>query len=285
MLESQESSQGEIEVVEHGISGSSYNPSGSVDGIERDESSTVKDGAVQYMCEIMSLCNDSRLIGNDDFVHGSSDSNPQYSIEGEPTEAALAVMVEKLGPYATEDAAMRPSVLANQNRQHFCSNWKRYATLEFDRKRKSMSVLCAQRQSVSQRCMLFCKGAPNMILERCTHAKLRDGCIIPLDQMLKEQIKVATASFGDRALRCIGLAYSEEDRLDPSLLQRNGNYDATLKDSNRFESIESGMTFVGLCGIRDPPRPNVWDSGKLGCITLNLILSVSAVPNFRFLLL
>lgn len=248
-------------MVEHDISGSSYNPSGSVDGIKRDESSAVKDGAVQLMCEIMSTCNDARLIGNDDFVQGRSDSDPQYYIEGEPTEAALAVVVEKLGPYATENTGLRPSELADQNRQHFSSNWERYATLEFDRKRKSMSVLCAQRQSVSKQCVLFCKGAPSMILERCTHAKLRNGCVVPLDQRLKEKIKDTTSSYGDRALRCIGLAYSEEHNLNPSLLQRNGQYDVFLKDSSKFESIENGMTFVGLCGIRDPPRSNVAESG------------------------
>lgn len=137
LLESEKLSIEKIELVEHEISGSSYNPSGSVEGIDRNETDIVSEGSVKYACDTMSLCNDARLIGNDAFVESISDPSPQFYIEGEPTEAALLVVVEKLGPYNPDDAKM-PSVLATQNSLHFINSWKRYATLEFDRQRKSM---------------------------------------------------------------------------------------------------------------------------------------------------
>lgn len=253
-----------MEVVGHQISGNSYNPSGSVADIDRDESINIKDGGVKFACDIMTLCNDARLIGNDDW--SSSDSNPKYFIEGEPTEAALAVVVEKLGPYNTNDRTldMRPSFLANQNKIHFESNWERYATLEFDRQRKRMSVLCSAKGAIAQS-ILFCKGAPNVILQHCSHGKLRDGRVIPLNPKLVSQIEDSICSIGDQALRCIGLAFKEGKDLDHVLLQENGHYDTYLKESSRFEAIEQNMIFVGLVAIRDPPRPFVSDSGEFNC--------------------
>lgn len=250
-----------VNAVEHKITGSSYNPSGSVDGVERDECGNLQDGAVKVSCDIMSLCNDARLIGNDKSTDDASNPSPQFTIEGEPTEAALAVVVEKLGPYPSDDPDKKPSELANQNKLHFINGWERYATLEFDRQRKSMSTLCTQQSN--GRCRLLCKGAPNMILRRCTHAKLRDGTIVPLDHDLIDKIDATISSIGNRALRCIGLAYKDEKDLDPSLLKESNQYGRYLKDFSNHESIEDGMTFVGMVAIRDPPRPNVSHSGEL----------------------
>lgn len=241
---------GGIDVAEHKITGSSYDPSGSVDGIERDECNKLKDGAVRIACDVMSLCNDARLIGNDDFEAGNADSSPKFSIEGEPTEAALTVLVEKLGPYASDDEEKKPSVLAKQNNNYFKDDWERIATLEFDRQRKSMSTICINKDN--KKCRLLCKGAPNMVLKRCTHAKLRDGTIVDLDQNLIDKIEESVFSIGNRALRCIGLAYKEDAPL------ANANF----QDSTKHETIETGMTFLGMIAIRDPPRPHVSDSGK-----------------------
>eukprot|EP00804_Cyclotella_cryptica_P016200 CCRYP_005687-RA/>CCRYP_005687-RA protein AED:0.03 eAED:0.03 QI:282/1/1/1/0.83/0.71/7/1104/1163 len=269
LLES-DSSHGAIEVVEHKVTGSSYNPCGSVDEIGREESSAEKHGAVKYACDIMTLCNDARLIGSNEstenIINAKDGKNlepePQYCIEGEPTEAALLVLVEKLGPYNNHDnpTQKKPSVLANQNFNHFSKFWERYATLEFDRRRKSMSVLCTQRETQHGRCNLFVKGAPNMILRRCSHAMLRDGTIVALDSKLLAQIESTISSIGDRALRCIGLAFKEGDNLEPQLLKQNSQYDAYLKDSSKFESIEDAMTFIGMVAIKDPPRPHVSES-------------------------
>jgi magnesium-transporting ATPase (P-type) len=243
----EESDEGIVKIVEHEVTGSSYNPTGSVEGIDRDES-RLPDGAVKYSCDIMTLCNDARLIGNDSDI--SDESIPQYSIEGEPTEAALAVLVEKLGPCKTDDPSVMPSVLANQNNLYFSKKWERYGTLEFDRKRKSMSVLCMEKEEAAETCSLFVKGAPSMVLKRCSHAKLRNGKIVVLSNELVQQIEKAIGSIGDRALRCIGLAYKSEQHLEPQLLRKNHQYDAYLKDSGKFEAIENGMTFVGMVAIK-----------------------------------
>lgn len=262
----------EIKIVEHEVTGSSYNPLGSVVGVGREES--IHNGAVVDACSIMALCNDARLIGHDNFQEGKEKDKadrevvkevamPQYTIEGEPTEAALLCLLEKLGPISSESL---PSINASQNYRQFVERWDRYATLEFDRKRKSMSVLVTERNKDEStltkfdQTKLLVKGAPGMLLQRCTHVKLRDGMIVPISLEVRDQIDETIRSIGGRALRCIGLAVKDGKYIDDNLLQQNKQYNEALKDSNKFADIETGLTFVGMVAIKDPPRPGVSSS-------------------------
>jgi Ca2+-transporting ATPase len=245
-----------INVVEHEVMGSSYNPVGYVEGISRDETLSLPNGAVSEACLIMALCNDARLIGVDGNEEGTTS---QFIIEGEPTEASLLALLEKLGPESAGEGSLKPSQLASEHRLHVASSWNRYATLEFDRKRKSMSVLCSRIDSDSEEKLLV-KGAPNMLLKRCTHAKLRDGSVIPLTSDLRDKIESTIRSIGNRALRCIGLAVKEGESLEPQLRKEGGSYTELLKDSSKYETFETDLTFVGLVAIKDPPRDGVAES-------------------------
>ena len=255
----------EVKVVEHDVTGSSYSPIGSVIGFNRNEAIEHPSGAVSDACDIMALCNDARLIGNDDTsenVDREATPNAQYTIEGEPTEAALLCLVEKLGVLDKKESdAIPPSVLASQNYNFFANRWDKYATLEFDRKRKSMSVLVTRTNGgTSSESKLLVKGAPGMLLKRCTHIQIRDGRIISLSSDVRAKIENTIKSIGGRALRCIGLAMKDGESLDPNLLRENQQYNEILKDPNKFVDIESGLTFVGLVAIRDPPRHGVKES-------------------------
>ena len=53
-----------------------------------------------------------------------------------------------------------------------------------------------------------------------------------------------------KALRCLAHAFSQKVELS----------DKRLTDPKSFASVESNMTFVGVVGIRDPPRKEVKDS-------------------------
>jgi magnesium-transporting ATPase (P-type) len=122
-----------------------------------------------------------------------------------------------------------------------------------------MSVLVKERGGSATK--LFVKGAPAMLLRRCTHVKLRDGGqIVPISLEVRDQIEDTIGSIGARALRCIGLAMKDGNSLDPNLLKENQQYNEVLKDSSKFVDIETGLTFVGLVAIRDPPRPGVSES-------------------------
>ena len=107
---------------------------------------------------------------------------------------------------------------------------------------------------------LLVKGAPGMLIQRCTHVKLRDGTIIPMSSQIRDQIDDTIGSIGDRALRCIGLALKDGKYLQPNLLKENQDYDNVLKDPSKFADIETGLTWVGMVGIKDPPRAGVLES-------------------------
>lgn len=115
------------------------------------------EGAVSDLCQAMALCNDARLIGNLD------GGEVKFRYEGEPTEAALLVLAEKLGNPC--DSETPPNILVEHNRKIWNGLWTRHKTLEFDRERKCMSVIC--RSTRDDRMRLFVKGAPDTMLPRC----------------------------------------------------------------------------------------------------------------------
>jgi len=243
--------EGQPSLVEHRINGYSYSPLGTVDGIARNETLLYPNGAVDDLCQVMALCNDARLVGSD------SEDGRQFERQGEPTEAALLSLVEKLGPRS--DTNLPPSILAELNTRHLRSLWERYKTLEFDRERKSMSVLCrpssenATKTSKADR--LLVKGAPNLLIERCSHAKLRDGKVVMITQDMRLDMNEKIFQLSSRPLRCLLIAVKDDINVEETR--------GLINDSSNFSFIESNLTLVAIVGIKDPARPEARDSIEL----------------------
>jgi Cation transport ATPase len=75
----------------------------------------------------------------------------------------------------------------------------------------------------------------------------------PLTATLKNRILDLTRQYGTGrdTLRCLGLA-TADNPLKPE--------DMNLADSTKFASYEVNLTFVGVVGMLDPPRKEVFDS-------------------------
>jgi Ca2+-transporting ATPase len=249
-------------VEEHAISGVSYSPEGTIDGIEHSvEIQKNPTGALADVAAVSALCNDATIVGHD----VPKAAGKTYERIGEPTEAALCVLAEKIGGKFSESASTTPSTRSSANVNVWRTEHPSQAILEFNRDRKSMSVLSSNSSSRGNR--LLVKGAPNMLLERCTHAKLRDGTIIKLDGKLRRQIEQKTTELATRPLRCLALAVKETNQLEQSLRHYSQNADndtrhPLLSDPQNYASIESGLTWVGMVGIKDPARPEVAESIK-----------------------
>lgn len=136
--------------------------------------------------------------------------------QGDPTESALVV------------AAAREGVHQGQA----LHTWPRIADLPFDSNRKRMSTL-HRRPDGGYR--LFVKGAPDALLPLCTATPA--GAMTPARRQLAEHTNVELAG---QALRVLGVAYRDLDEfpdpLEPNLTERR-------------------LTFLGLFGLMDPPRP------------------------------
>lgn len=128
---------------------------------------------------------------------------------------------------------------------HFGSQFKRTVTLEFTRDRKSMSVAITNGAQNT----LLVKGAPESILDRCAFVRVSSSeAPVPMTPAIRDELNKKILEYGKGyALRCIGLA--KIDNIDPA------SFD--LREQSSFVKYESNMTFIGLVGMMDPPRPEV----------------------------
>jgi Ca2+ transporting ATPase len=197
---------------------------------------TQKSATVLQMAEAAALCNDARLAYDP--------KSGTYSNVGEPTEGALRVLVEKIGPCAPRDC--QP-----EDRVHYASarhekKYNRLATYEFSRDRKSMSVLV---QNGKQKKLLV-KGAPESVIERCTHALVgSNGKKVALNRKMTDLLLKEVVDYGNRGLRVIALA-ARDDVSDHPLV-------SNAKSTAEYTQLEQNLTLLGLVGMLDPPRPEV----------------------------
>ncbi|CAJ1409713.1 unnamed protein product, partial [Effrenium voratum] len=230
------------------VEGYNYTPVGKVTGLSIDWK---KCNALQVLAKIGCMCNESRLVVDDD---------DKFIRNGEPTEAAIRVLVEKLG---CPDEALNKRCLQKEKRTRedamaFSNYWgqgmTKKAVLEFSRDRKSMSVLWHDTKAQSN--VLFAKGAPEMLVRRCTKIMLPNGEVEPLTDAWRDRIDSELVTMAKSALRTMGMAVKSEELGDLQSYDGPGHPGhKLLADPGTFGEIEQGMTFVGMVGILDPPRP------------------------------
>ncbi|KAJ6455749.1 hypothetical protein C8R45DRAFT_586858 [Mycena sanguinolenta] len=226
---------------EYTVEGTTFSPYGSVTSTDgKQASDALMSDAIQRLAEISAVCNDAKIVYNED--------KAVYSNVGEPTEAALKVLAEKLGCRDAEITKSLPSlspiVRASVVNEFFERSIPRLLTFEFSRDRKMMSVLVKLNGTGA----LFVKGAPESVLERCIAAQV-DGSVIPLTPALRASLLQKTASYGEDGLRTLALAYVNVQDVDAAHYHSESS-----KDYARFEQ---NLVFVSLVGMLDPPRPEV----------------------------
>ncbi|KAL9275609.1 Calcium-transporting ATPase 4, endoplasmic reticulum-type-like protein, partial [Drosera capensis] len=230
-------------VREFHVEGTTYSPA---DGKIRDWPAGGMDANLQMIAKVAAICNDA----------GVEQSGHHFVANGMPTEAALKVLVEKMGlPNGLDpvSSSRNGDVLASSAAWNKLEH--RIATLEFDRDRKSMGVIVS---SSSGRKTLLVKGAVESLLERSSFVQLADGSIVDLDEGTRNEILTSLEKMSKSALRCLGFAY-KEDLTDFATYDGDHDHPAhqLLLNPSNYSSIESDLVFVGLAGLRDPPRPEV----------------------------
>ena len=145
---------------------------------------------------------------------------------GEPTECALVNYANKLSmpKYELEKAQ------------------KRVGEAPFDSMRKMMSTVHENGGKYIQ----YTKGACDVMFAHCT-GYLKDGKVIPITEEIIAEFNRVNKSFADRALRVLCAAYRE--------------YDA-LPESFEAEDLEKELILIGIVGMIDPCRPEVYEAIK-----------------------
>ncbi|XP_048845273.1 sarcoplasmic/endoplasmic reticulum calcium ATPase 2 [Brienomyrus brachyistius] len=228
------------------ITGSTYAPEGEVFHDSRSVKCSQYDALVE-LATICALCNDSSLDYNE--------AKGVYEKVGEATETALTCLVEKMNVFDTDVKGLSKIERANACNSVIKQLMKKEFTLEFSRDRKSMSVYCTPNKSRSSIGKMFVKGAPEGVIDRCTHIRVGSNKV-PLTSGIKDKIMSVIREYGTGrdTLRCLALATRDNP------LKKE---DLVLVDTARFIEYESDLTFIGCVGMLDPPRTEVAASIRL----------------------
>ncbi len=144
-----------------------------------------------------------------------------WVIQGDPTEAAFLVAEAKLGLTAAREA-----------------RFERVGEIPFTSERKLMTTLATDSERAG-RIAVVTKGAPDVLLMRCTHERV-SGEVRPLTGDRRNEVLSTVERLADRALRTLAVAYRQLPGHEPPL-----DDDAT----------ENELVYLGMVGIIDQPRP------------------------------
>ncbi|PVY39675.1 cation-transporting P-type ATPase [Pontibacter virosus] len=147
----------------------------------------------------------------------------QWSIEGDPTEGALVVAAQKAG----FDRSKLEQVMPRKDAIPFESEHQYMATLHDGEQR-----------------VIYLKGSVEAVLERSERMLLPDGQTGPLDT---EGINKQVEQMAGEGLRVLAFGTAEADGLD----------------SIDHDKTRSGLVFIGLQGMIDPPRKEAMEAVKL----------------------
>ncbi|MBE9129490.1 MULTISPECIES: cation-translocating P-type ATPase [unclassified Coleofasciculus] len=158
------------------------------------------------------VCNDALL----------QQEKQEWRILGDPTEGALLSLAGKAGLFKESLSPQLPRV----------------AEFPFSSERKRMSAICEignGEEATSY--MMFTKGSPELILERCT--QIQGG---KLTEAQRLQILEHNNQMAAKGLRVLGFSYKPLPEIPPE---------------GSSESTEQGLIWLGLVGMLDAPRPEV----------------------------
>ncbi|HNT23861.1 MAG TPA: cation-translocating P-type ATPase [Anaerolineales bacterium] len=172
-------------------------------------------------------------------ISGTSEEEQTYRMIGDPTEGALVVAAAKAGALPRPLYEAYPRV----GEVPFDSERKRMITVHHikDLTPEDISPFYDQERHNNQY-VIAIKGAPDMVLELCSHYQRIDDTSAPLDEAARQRILEANDMMSQQALRVLGMAY----HVRPD-----------MPDTSNAAALEKDLVFVGLIGMIDPPRPEV----------------------------
>lgn len=193
------------------VTGTGYEAKGQI--MQSDKAIAAQEKTeIQLLLKTSVICNDSNIerIGTDAF----------YKISGSSTEGALMILGAKFGIF----------------KEDYLNNVLDISP--FDSKKKMMSVLCEEDGEK----ILYVKGAPEIILNKCKYAQIGLEKI-EITQDVKDRIIQQNNLMTKSALRTIALAYR--------------------KEGSSFDSQEGNLVFIGFVGMEDPPRDEISEAISL----------------------
>lgn len=198
------------------VEGNGYNISGC---IKLPEGGCINPAAFPVLKKLLTscvLCNNASIT-NEGKINtrnrASIKSYGEWNVSGDPTEIALLIAAAKGNLFNSE----------------IKDKYNIINEIPFDSQTRCMTVTV---KSSDGKILHISKGAPDVILQKCSFVETENG-VIPLSLQLRKMIESKVCSFSDSALRVLAFSY---------------------KTASGNENSESGMIFTGLTGMIDPVR-------------------------------
>jgi Ca2+-transporting ATPase len=198
--------------------GSGYAPEGTV---HRAGGGTIDDALRRELEHALAVADRA----NNASVH---EQDGRWTVQGDPTEGALIVAARKAGLSAETLEAQLPRV----------------GEVPFSSQRKLMSTIHHDSRQ-PEHDLLFTKGAPDVLLTRCTREVVGDG-ERPLTAERRDEILAINEELASQALRTLGVAARRLPTGTP-VERLDGR-------------VEENLVFAGLIGMIDPPRAEARDA-------------------------
>ncbi len=173
------------------------------------------------------LCNDAILEPHTD---------TKYRMIGDPTEGAMVVSGAKAGFWRDKLEADFPRV----NEIPFDADRKRMTTIH-DLEPAGKENISPLPGGGKDNYVAITKGAPDLVLDCCTHI-LTAGGPAPLTDAKRQEVLDANAAQASQALRVLAVAYRPLTEVTGEL---------------KHKEVERDLIFIGLQGMIDPARPEV----------------------------
>ncbi len=193
------------------VTGAGYRPDGRVE----QNGAEIEDGPL--------WAEDVRVLGGGSLASNAvlREEDGEWVIEGDPSEAAFLVAERKLG-----------------TRQQRVDRFHRVGEVPFTSERKMMTSLEVDAER-SGRIAVVTKGAPDVLIGRCTHVQIADD-VEPLNNARRAQVLADVDRLSGEAFRTLAVAYKRLEVTSPPTAD---------------ESVEQELVYAGMVGIIDPPRP------------------------------
>lgn len=197
----------------YNVEGGGYAPEGNI--VDEGNKPVKIEGVLKRLILSSVLCNDAEIV-----KQGDSD----YSCIGDPTEGSLTTLGMK----------------AKMLRRETMVAYPRETELPFDSDRKMMTTFHSGIED--GKWISFTKGAPDIVISRCTSILTPNGVEKMTDEK-RAEIREINHNYAIQAIRV--LAFATKEHGDGSK--------ATFAD-------EENMTFLGLIGMIDPARKEAKDA-------------------------
>ena len=195
------------------VDGGGYAPVGAI--AEENAKPAKIEGVLDALIRSSVLCNDANIVKQND---------NEYTCIGDPTEGALTTLGMK----------------AKMLREETMHRYPRETELPFDSDRKMMTTYHSGIES--GKWISYTKGAPDIVLSRCSSILTADG-VVPMTPEKLEEIREVNHGYAIKAIRVLAFAMKEH----------GDGSQASFAD-------EENMTFLGLIGMIDPARKEAKDA-------------------------